>query len=473
MGEPDLLGRDPSWHAGLGTACTLYEVSVGFDCAYDALSPEDRRTIAQGLVNLGILPTLNDWLIGPHRIHSLDTMGHNWWSACVFMAGLGSLAVLDEELRARGWLEDINRGSVAWFNYGGSLLENKPKTFDAGGALYESANYDNFAMSEYLPFPAGLDECPAGASSCPAYPCLTGPGDYFLSISYPNSGPLESLNFGDGSLSVNGSRVIGLLWALGDHRPRYLWYLQQVQEGQFREGQDRDSPFGLAYGPSAGELAAAPAAPDLPTSTLLAGMGWATLRSSWNRNATLLGIKSGYTWNHSHADAGSFILFHQGANLLIDSGNPNYARPEYDAYYRQSQAHNVVLFNGQAENPEDTYFGSKFSGSVSQLLDAGDLKYVMADATGPTSQLFIRNFRHFLWIGDVILVIDDLKTFQPGQFEWLLHVNGRAVKRGLDLQIGQSPASILVRPLFPESFPAGAASRMISREACGWRRRPA
>ena len=44
------------------------------------------------------------------------------------------------------------------------------------------------------------------------------------------------------------------------------------------------------------------------------------LRSSWENDATLLAMKSGYTWNHAHADAGSFILFKQGEPLIIDSG---------------------------------------------------------------------------------------------------------------------------------------------------------
>lgn len=139
--------------------------------------------------------------------------------------------------------------------------------------------------------------------------------------------------------------------------------------------------------------------------------------------------------------------------MLIDSGNSSYATPEYDGYYRQSIAHNIVTFNGKAENPEDTYYGSKSPGMVSQLIDAGDLRYVLADATGPTSNNFIRNFRSFLWIGDVILVIDDLKSFEPGQFEWLLHFDGEGKRNGLDYEVTDGEAGVVVRPLFPEPFP--------------------
>jgi len=451
--DPQMLRRDPPWHSALDTAGNCFNVAVGFDCVYNCLSAADRITIADGLVKLGIRPTLDDWISGDKRIHSLDTMGHNWWSACVFMAGFGAMAVLNEEPQAGEWLQQINEGSVEWFNYTGSDLETKPRTFDSSaGGLYESVNYDAFAMSEYLLFRLAWENS-FGSPQPPEIPVLDKMGDYFINVCYPNSGPLMSLNFGDGSLHANGSRAVVLLWALGYHEPRYLWYLKQTESVQFREGVNRSNPLGLVYYPDEKDFAATPAVPDLPPSAIFKDMGWAMLRSSWQSNSTLLAMKSGFTWNHSHADAGSFILFHDGKNLLIDSGNCSYSRPEYDEYYRQSHAHNVVLFNGQAENSDDTYYGSQFPGSVSQLLDAGDLKYVMADVTGPTSHVFVRNFRHFLWIGNVILVIDDVKSFEPGQFSWLLHYDGEAKRNGLDLGVTQGDVSVDIRPLFPEPFP--------------------
>ncbi|HEU5071213.1 MAG TPA: heparinase II/III family protein [Verrucomicrobiae bacterium] len=451
-GDPVLLRRDPSWHAGLGTAHSCFETAVAFDAIYDALSPDERKAIAKGIVDLGVLPTLDDWMLGETRIHALDSMGHNWWSACVFDAGIAALAVMDEEPRAQDWLARISGGSVEWFDFAGSRLDNKPRTFDPQGGFYESVNYASFALSQYLFFRLAWNHALA-APAPPEIPMLDRIGDFFINTSYPADDKVMSLNFGDGNLYADGSRPVALLWANGFHQPRLLWYLNQLRTAQYREGLDRTSPFGLVYFPGEAEMATKPAAPGLPPSNLYGDMGWATLRSSWNKNATLLAVKSGMTWNHSHADAGSFILFHDGENLLIDSGNCSYSRPEYDEYYRQSRAHNVVLFDGMAENPEDTYFGSKFPGTVSHLMDAGDLKYVLADATGPTSHLFIRNYRHFLWLGDVILIIDDLKTFEPGKFEWLLHVDGEAKRDGLDLTVTKRTAQVRVRPLFPRPFP--------------------
>ncbi len=450
-GEADLLKRDPVWHAGLGLARSLYSAAVAFDSVHDALTPDERREIAKGIVDLGVLPTFNDWVLGGARIHSLDTMGHNWWSACVFVGGIGAMAVMDEEPRATAWLARVDAGSVEWFRYAGSLLENKPANFDRTGGFYESVNYASFAMSQYLLYRLAWTN--ALTTPPAAIPMLEHTGDYFMHVCYPNAGRMMTLNFGDGSINADGSRPLALLWANGWHDPNFAWYLSTTRQASYREGLDRTTPLGLMYFPTDSELARAPAAPNLPASTVFPDMGWATLRSSWDKNATLLGVRAGYTWNHSHADAGSFILFHRGENLLIDSGNCSYARPEYDDYYRQSRAHNVVLFNGEAENPEDLYHGSKFPGSISHLIESGDLKYVMADATGPTSKVFSRNYRHFLWVGDVILVIDDVESFVPGQFEFLLHPATKAERRGQDLTVTQNGASVIVRPLFPMPFP--------------------
>ena len=83
------------------------------------------------------------------------------------------------------------------------------------------------------------------------------------------------------------------------------------------------------------------------------------------------------------------------------------------------------------------------------MLDADNVKYVLANGTGPYSDQFSRNFRHFLWIDDVIYMIDDLKTHDVGHFEWLWHPGGEAEKRGIDLNITNGNSSVVVRPLYP------------------------
>ncbi|MDE6422430.1 MAG: heparinase II/III-family protein, partial [Muribaculaceae bacterium] len=206
-------------------------------------------------------------------------------------------------------------------------------------------------------------------------------------------------------------------------------------------------PMGLLYLP---DVRNAPKLPDLPTAHLWKDFGWATMRDSWKKDATMLAVKSGMTWNHSHADANSCILFHKGVDIIKDAGNCSYGKPEYRNYFFQSDAHNVVKFNGEGQPRAQQYHGSPLPGNVSSLLDAGDVKYVMANGTGPMSRWLSRNYRHYLWIGNEIYVVDDLVSHEPGQFEWLWHPGGEVKKRGGDLEITSGESSVVIRPLYPE-----------------------
>ena len=46
----DLLKRTPQWKGGLGTAHTSFYVAIGYDCAYNYLSPAERKLIAERMM---------------------------------------------------------------------------------------------------------------------------------------------------------------------------------------------------------------------------------------------------------------------------------------------------------------------------------------------------------------------------------------------------------------------------------------
>jgi hypothetical protein len=452
----------PPWHSELNTARFCFGYAVGYDCIYDCLSAAERAAIAQAMVRLGILPTLDDWVLPGARIHALDSMGHNWWSVCVAMTGLAALSLLGDEPRAEAWVEEVSQAFPEWFAYQGNVLQNKSPNFDRHGAFYESVNYAEYALSEYLLFRLAY----TNVMHTPplAIPLLSTAGDFFVHTCYPTTSSVLSVNFGDSSLRASGAKTVRLLLANGYQTPAYDWYLGRTNPGL-------DDPIGLVYY----EAQSVPHPPeDLPQSVLYPDIGWAVLRSSWQDNATMLAVKSGFTWNHAHPDASSFILFHAGKPLIIDSGNCSYSRREYTSYYRQSKAHNVVLIDGEAQNPEDCSRGDRgvvTPGRLPDLLDLAGIRYVFADATGPTSWKFSRNYRHFLWIDDVILIFDDIRTHEPGRLEWLLHYEGSRVGLAPPQPVsqeqelaGQAPpyglilsnedAKVVVRPLFPPGLRA-------------------
>lgn len=444
-GSSEMLARRPAWHADLGVAHKSYLSAIAYDAVYNDLSTTEKKKIAEGLYRLGVESSLGDWLLEPTRIHSLNSMGHNWWTSCVCMGGILALSLQNE-------LEDAKEGAQAvydylpeWFLFAGDVLQHKPKTFDDAGGMYESLNYANFGIQEALQFYIAWGNI-NGQKQLPELSHFDKICDYFMHVCYPRTGMLYSLNFGDSHKNVSAESSLMLLYSLGVKDENILWYISQVEQGQHRDGYFLNKPMGFLYTP---DLSKAPELPEQKTSQLFLDFGWATMRTSWEKDATMLAIKSGHTWNHSHADANSFILFHKGVDIIKDAGNCWYPKPEYRNYFFQSQAHNVVLFNGQGQSREQQYNGSSLRGNMYNLLDAGNIRYVMSDGTGPVSDNFSRNFRHFLWMDNVIYMIDDLKTHTYGDFEWLWHPGGETRKSGADLTVTNGDASVVIRPLYP------------------------
>lgn len=435
-----LRRNDPPWHSELNTSRFCYGFATGYDCIYDVLTKEERQVVRDAMVRLGILPTLEDWVFADTRVHTMDSMGHNWFVVMVALAGVAAVSILGEEPQAQNWLDRINEAVPHFFEYKGSVLGNKSPNYDDKGLMYESVNYANYGLYEYLVF--RLAYCNVfGFDAATDTPMLEKAGESFLHTFYPSSNGSCTVHFGDGHMHNSSAESVRLLLANRFDDPRLRWYLSQwnleytaydfLYHDRIREG-------GL-QAPSSQK-----------TAEIYDEIGWATMRTAWEKDATLLAVKSGFTWNHAHADAGSFVLFHQGRVLLNDSGNCSYGRPEYQSYYLQSKAHNVVLFGGQGQDPEDLYRGAKEPGQVYQLIDHPGLRYVYADAAGPTARFFSRNFRHFFWADGVILIFDDLRTHQEGTLQWLLHYEGTGERcENGDLRIANGSAQALVRPLFP------------------------
>lgn len=436
--------NDPPWHSELRTARLLFAYAVGYDSIYDILSDTDRKTIVNALVDRGLLPILNDWILPENRVHAIDSMGHNWWSVCVSMAGVATLAIVDEEPSAEDWLVHIRESYPEWFAYTGNILQNKSINFDAKGAFYESVLYADYALCEYLFYHIAHENI-YGQGSLPDIPILERVGEFFIHTAYPTSDGLLPVNFGDTHPDLTGARTLRLLPAAGFDQPAYHWSLAKTK-----------SSFGDPISLVTCTINTQGEPPlDWPKSILYEDIGWSMMRTSWEDNATMLAVKSGFAWNHAHPDAGSFILFHGGEQFIIDSGNSTYSRPEYRTYYKKSWAHNVVLIDGEAGHPESVGGpdrGVVHPGGLHNLMDSGGIRYLLADATGPTAWKFTRNYRHFLWIDDIILIFDDIRAHEEGELEWLLHTEGNVTLSGTDVHIVNGEAATLVRSLYPQGM---------------------
>lgn len=435
-----LADKHPPWHSELNTARFCFGFALGYDYIHGLLSDEEKAKIREAMITLGIIPTLRDWVWPETRVHAMDSMGHNWWIVCVSQAGLSILSILDDEPRASTWLAETLQAIPHYFSYAGSVLGNKSTNYDNKGAFYESVNYAQYAIYEYMLFRIAYSQMHQDFTT-DDIPILEHTYDFFIQSFYPSSHRHLTVNFGDGHLYQPSTMGAKLFLAYGIDDPVLRWYVAQYEEPY--DAYDIIFHDKIKLG--------AKQKPTDDKSEVYEDIGWAIFRDHWDEDATLLAVKAGFTWNHAHADAGSFMLFHQGLPLLIDSGNCSYGRSEYNAYYVQSEAHNVVLFNGQGQDREDIYRGGKEPGQLYNYLDGAGVQYVYADAAGPMGRFFKRNFRHFLWIDDCIVIIDDVMSYESGKIEWLLHYEGEMVASG-DQQyvISNEEAKVLVHQLHPK-----------------------
>jgi len=409
---PELIERRPPWHSELDTTTFSFGYACGYDALHGWLKREERYRIVEAMVRLGVTPTLEDWILPGERIHALDSMGHNWWGVCVAGAGLCALTLVGDDERAQGWIDAVDAGFSQWFSYEGNVLQNRAPTFEPSGPSYEGVNYTNYGVNEYLRYRlAWMNTFPERQPE--EIGPLDGLAGFFLQTLYPAAGGFYSVNFNDAPQRMDATETILMLAACGLGTADGARYLKLV--GTHPEGTLLDL---LRRGTTL------EASGDAALTTIYPEMGWAMLRDSWKPDATLVAMKSGYTWNHAHADAGTFEIFHKGAPLVIDSGTCSYGRPEYTSYYRRSRAHNVILFNGEGQLEEDLEYGCKFPGRMHSLVDGQGLKYVYGDATGPMARWFTRNYRHWLWSGETILIFDDVKAHEAGKMDWLLHFGG-------------------------------------------------
>ncbi|MGH8245342.1 MAG: heparinase II/III domain-containing protein [Gammaproteobacteria bacterium] len=435
--SPAFNTPDSRRNSGLDTAAFCVGAAAGYDALHDFLPVGERERIAGVIVRLGILPTLEDWVLPGKRIHALDSMGHNYFSVCPAGAGIAALALVGDDPRAPEWVDRVARGLELWFGYQGNVLQNKPANFDPAGGYYEGVGYADFALSEYLLFRLALANVLPNRRQ-PRLLALEKAGEFFAHTLYPTARSFFAVNFGDSSLDKNAAKTVRLLQPAGFGSDVSRWYLRRMDP-------DSAHPLSLLHPPDGPASVSA-----LPTSVIYPENGWALLRNSWENDATLLAVKSGFFWNHAHADAGSFILFHAGQPLIIDSGSCGNGRKEYRGYYTQSRAHNVILFNGLGQPEEDFIRGSKFPGRVHSLLDGHGVQYVYADATGPMARFFSRNYRHWLWLEGVILIFDDVLAHEAGTLDWLLHYDGQAERNGAEIKVAKGQARVTVRMLHPE-----------------------
>lgn len=395
--------RADLWTADLG-------VNVAAAAQFESPLEWDRDGVARFLEDQCLRPIRSEWLDDATRIHSLDSMGHNWWS--VIVGGAGIVASLMG--RSQEALDIVSRLND-WFRYPGNPFGRKTRNFGPEGDFVEGFGYGEYALLH--PFILAFLE-----------------PTFSLTPAWLDAGQLQGLAFwlkkaflknGDGSWwpqrfgDIHFSyRIRAEVWhtlarLTGDGELLDMAHRLKPQPGGVFEflmweplpsSSARPSPK-----PSPGDQ------PRIFPTSGLAFLGGKDLS---------LTVRAGEFWNHNHQDAGSFILHQDGVVWVDDCGCCTYSQPEYVEYYRTPRAHNVA---GAPELiPPDpsmsAYEGMPLTGRHLFHGRAPGLQVLGTDTGILSGGGLARSLRVFLVVGDAATVIwDDLQAHRPQSFEFLLH----------------------------------------------------
>jgi hypothetical protein len=203
------------------------------------------------------------------------------------------------------------------------------------------------------------------------------------------------------------------------HTPLARWYAAQLPEGD---------PARLHLLLSPVVSAVVEEQIRFPSSALFADIGWAALHSDLaDRERVSVYFKSSRfgSFNHSHADQNSFVVFSGSEILAMDSGYYDfYNSPHWLGWYKQTKAHNAITIDdgrGQSLGRDGTgTIGS--SGRIVQFVQNTDFDLVTGDASVAYGDTITKAERTLIFIRpSTIVIVDKLAATDPKQWEWNIH----------------------------------------------------
>ncbi|MFO7947449.1 MAG: DUF4962 domain-containing protein [Armatimonadota bacterium] len=366
--DPDYGNRN----CCLDTGHFCHAVAFAYDFLYDVLTPSERETLRNALLEKGAAAVIKDATEGwAQKI--------NWPNGfAVVMGGMGiaGVATYGDDPRAEKYV-----------NYARRRIDEFFDTRDRDGGYIEGHTYGGYAMSHIMPFAGTL--AVHGDDTLMSNPYLPKTLRFITYCLDPMSA--TSVNFCDSSYSARAYRSMAA-WMARNGDGLAHWYLAH-DEGlthSFRWV----PPIGLLWLP----LDGSPALPEgWAAGAHYRDIGWTIARSGFSDTVTpgkpqmLLAMRSGPYGSHCQRDQNSFMLNINGRWLLQD---PGYGR---DA----TSLHSTLLVDGHDQVPADAH--------VEAFGNVGDIVYAVGDASVCYSELDIFR-RHIIMVaGEYVVVCDQVE----------------------------------------------------------------
>ena len=408
------------WNAGgkdLNVGDCAKNVGISFDLVYDALTEEQRDTVATGILKHAVAAKLNK--------PNLNL--NNWNPVTNGGLGIGAMAIMNEYPNEAAQMVVQCVSAIPH-----SLMEYYPD-----GSFPEGVAYWSYMSENFIDFLAALRSGLGKSYKLEEFTGFSKTGYYPLYL----QGPTKDIRFkfGDDSAKVIGLPEMFYLAELFDN-PHYAQY-------QFEIIRANKAYITLApywYTEEMRERAQG-MYDELPLDRCFDGHApVATMRSAWeDENALFIGTKGGFPQiSHSDMDMGTFTLAALGQEWGIEfyplvgsrAGFPSQFRMTRYMYYGASpQGHNTLFFDPGATYPnlefgqeltthtrfEDFYSGDNSAYSIMDLSDA----YRRYSSSLKRGIALFNNRREFL-------IQDELVSGARNTLYWFMHTKADITTNG-------------------------------------------
>jgi Heparinase II/III-like protein len=402
--ELNFQGRNatPPWKSDLLTA----DIAVGLACSLQWSSPfsAEADKLTDTIRSKCIEPIFTDWIDDSTRIHSLDTMGHNWWAVIVSGAGI-ACALLGDEKKTTLIANKLSQ----WFHFSGNEFSRKRPNFGSEGDFVEGFHYAEYALSGICLFaqvwpqfritPDGLNESQArglvGWLRSSYVPTANGWAVQRFSDTNPLHSPRMEVWHSLARIT-DDRQFLALAHELKPTPARlpefFLWEPRPVETVQ------RTNREALGIYPNSG--------------------------LAFDQGTRLsVTVRAGEFWNHNHFDAGTFIYCQDDVVWIDDAGTCGYGHTDYLDYFITPEAHNVA-YAPALRPPIKPAFreGLPVTARYVVAVREDGLNVLCADTGILSGGALSRSYRWIFRFGEAgILIWDDFSAYQPQEFVSLLN----------------------------------------------------
>ncbi len=377
-------------------------VAIGYDWLYNALTPEQRQVVEQGVYNNAFYDSMIMYQTcdGYMDSGSFGDSNHN----AVISGGLtmAALAMLDVYPAEASRI--LQHTSNAMVNY--QFL------YAPDGAWFEGPGYWDYATTYMVKHISSLETALGTDLGIGEAEGMSGAGRYILSVQDDNG----AFTYGDSM--VANVYVPELFYLANEYDPVLTKVLMEQTDGKMGTGEHLALSL-LWYDSSLMNESIS----DMPLDSVYWGDHTLTMRDSYEvEEAAFVGYHAGPTnIDHSHLDSGSFVFDSDGVRWAVELGQDNYNQAGYwdasdhgerwNIWRMRAEAHSTLVINPTAEQDQDplsfsplTKVESKDRGAIvlSDLTDAYN-----EEATEALRGLFFTDNRRSLVVRDEVTLKKD------------------------------------------------------------------